>query len=37
MLIRGRTGLGFLTEAAIEEYVRCYTLTSQPQDPSGRS
>jgi haloacetate dehalogenase len=26
MLIRGRTGLGFLTEAAIEEYVRCYTL-----------
>ena len=26
MLIRGRTGLGFLTEPAIEEYVRCYTL-----------
>ena len=26
MVIRGGTGLGFLTEAALAEYVRCYTL-----------
>lgn len=26
MVIRGGTGLGFLTETALEEYVRCYTL-----------
>jgi haloacetate dehalogenase len=26
MLIRGRTGLGFLTDAAMAEYIRCYTL-----------
>ena len=26
MLIRGGTGLGFLTQAALDEYVRCYTL-----------
>jgi len=26
MQIRGGTGLGFLTETAFEEYVRCYTL-----------
>jgi haloacetate dehalogenase len=26
MVIRGGTGLGFLTQAAIDEYVRCYTL-----------
>jgi haloacetate dehalogenase len=26
MVIRGGTGLGFLTQAALEEYVRCYTL-----------
>jgi haloacetate dehalogenase len=26
MLIRGGTGLGFLTEGAMTEYVRCYTL-----------
>src|SRR5262249_37421092 len=26
MTIRGRTGLGFLTETALDEYVRCYTL-----------
>lgn len=26
MLIRGGTGLGFLTESAMAEYIRCYTL-----------
>ncbi len=26
MVIRGGTGLGFLTDAALAEYVRCYTL-----------
>ena len=26
MLIRGGTGLGFLTQAALDEYIRCYTL-----------
>lgn len=26
MLIRGGTGLGFLTECAMAEYIRCYTL-----------
>lgn len=26
MLIRGGTGLGFLTDLAINEYIRCYTL-----------
>jgi haloacetate dehalogenase len=26
MAIRGGTGLGFLTQAAFDEYVRCYTL-----------
>ncbi len=26
MVIRGGTGLGFLTETALAEYVRCYTL-----------
>jgi haloacetate dehalogenase len=26
MLIRGGTGLGFLTEGAMAEYIRCYTL-----------
>jgi haloacetate dehalogenase len=26
MVIRGGTGLGFLTQAALDEYVRCYTL-----------
>ena len=26
MLIRGGTGLGFLTDTAMAEYVRCYTL-----------
>ena len=26
MVIRGGTGLGFLTESALAEYVRCYTL-----------
>lgn len=26
MVIRGGTGLGFLTETALVEYVRCYTL-----------
>jgi len=26
MAIRGGTGLGFLTQTAFEEYVRCYTL-----------
>jgi len=26
MLIRGGTGLGFLTESALAEYIRCYTL-----------
>jgi haloacetate dehalogenase len=26
MVIRGRTGLGFLTDTALAEYVRCYTL-----------
>ena len=26
MVIRGGTGLGFLSEAALAEYVRCYTL-----------
>lgn len=26
MVIRGKTGLGHLTEAALNEYVRCYTL-----------
>jgi haloacetate dehalogenase len=26
MVIRGKTGLGFLTQAALDEYVRCYTL-----------
>jgi haloacetate dehalogenase len=26
MTIRGGTGLGFLTESALAEYVRCYTL-----------
>ena len=26
MVIRGKTGLGFLTDAALAEYVRCYTL-----------
>lgn len=26
MVIRGGTGLGFLTEDALEEYIRCYTL-----------
>jgi haloacetate dehalogenase len=26
MSIRGGTGLGFLTEAAMAEYIRCYTL-----------
>ncbi|HTD90116.1 MAG TPA: alpha/beta hydrolase [Burkholderiales bacterium] len=26
MIIRGRTGLGFLTDGALAEYVRCYTL-----------
>lgn len=26
MIIRGGTGLGFLTETALAEYVRCYTL-----------
>ena len=26
MVLRGRTGLGFLTQAALDEYIRCYTL-----------
>jgi len=26
MVIRGGTGLGFLTETALAEYIRCYTL-----------
>jgi haloacetate dehalogenase len=26
MVIRGGTGLGFLTEGAMQEYIRCYTL-----------
>ncbi len=26
MVIRGGTGLGFLSESALAEYVRCYTL-----------
>ena len=26
MMIRGGTGVGFLTDTAINEYVRCYTL-----------
>jgi len=26
MVIRGGTGLGFLSETALAEYVRCYTL-----------
>ena len=26
MTIRGGTGLGFLTEGAMQEYIRCYTL-----------
>jgi haloacetate dehalogenase len=26
MLIRGGTGLGFLTQSVLDEYVRCYTL-----------
>ena len=26
MVIRGGTGLGFLSEGALQEYVRCYTL-----------
>ena len=26
MVIRGGTGLGFLTEDALDEYIRCYTL-----------
>ena len=26
MIIRGGTGLGFLTDAAMAEYIRCYTL-----------
>src|SRR5258708_39306510 len=26
MAIRGGTGLGFLTQTAFDEYVRCYTL-----------
>ena len=26
MVIRGGTGLGFLTQAALDEYIRCYTL-----------
>jgi haloacetate dehalogenase len=26
MVIRGGTGLGFLTEGAMAEYIRCYTL-----------
>lgn len=26
MVIRGGTGLGFLSESALQEYVRCYTL-----------
>jgi haloacetate dehalogenase len=26
MAIRGGTGLGFLTEGALQEYIRCYTL-----------
>jgi haloacetate dehalogenase len=26
MMIRGGTGIGFLTDAAINEYIRCYTL-----------
>lgn len=26
MVIRGGTGLGFLTETALNEYIRCYTL-----------
>jgi haloacetate dehalogenase len=26
MVIRGGTGLGFLTDSALAEYVRCYTL-----------
>ena len=26
MVIRGRTGLGFLSDGALKEYVRCYTL-----------
>jgi haloacetate dehalogenase len=26
MVIRGGTGLGFLTQTALDEYVRCYTL-----------
>jgi haloacetate dehalogenase len=25
MVIRGGTGLGFLTQAALDEYIRCYT------------
>jgi haloacetate dehalogenase len=25
MVIRGGTGIGFLTDAAINEYIRCYT------------
>jgi haloacetate dehalogenase len=26
MVIRGGTGLGFLTQTALDEYIRCYTL-----------